>query len=228
MVGGIFRSVVIPSVFAISMHWMLTAREAAAQGLLVGSDSNAAFRLPRPVPRPVPRPGEPSVLYDIEKLEIDASIRGQVAVIQVGQTFKNRSSQTLQVQFVFPLPYDGAIDQMTFLVDGEELEGRPLKADEARQIYQSYVRRSRDPALVQWIGTGMFQTQVFPVPPGAERTVSLRYTQLCQRRGSLTNWVLPLAPAKFTSQPIAKVAIRGRILGDEPLGNVYSLSLIHI
>ncbi len=131
---------------------------------------------------------------------------------------------TLQVKFVFPLPYDGAIDQMTFMVDGQELEGRLLEADKAREIYQSYVRRSQDPALVQWIGTGMFQTQVFPIPPGAERTVSLRYTQICKRSGALNDWLLPLSPTKFTCNPIGQIHIRGRIHSQTKLGNVYSPS----
>lgn len=195
---------------------------AFAQGLLVASRPELAHRLPRPIPQP--RPDEPGVLYDIARLEIDASIRNQVVEVQVGQTFKNRTSRTLQVRFVFPLPYQGAIDQMTFLVDGQELEGRLLEVDKAREIYQSYVRRSRDPALVQWIGTGMFQTEVFPVPPGAERTVSLRYTQLVRRRGSLNDWLLPLSPAKYTCTPIGTVAIRGRVRSDSKLGNVYSPS----
>ena len=197
-----------------------------AQGLLISSEPDHRHRLPRVMPRSTPRPnpGEPGFLYDISKLEIDASIRDQVAEVQVGQTFKNRTNRTLQVKFVFPLPYDGAIDQMTFMVDGDELEGRLLEADKAREIYQSYVRRSQDPALVQWIGTGMFQTQVFPVPPGAERTVSLRYTQLCRRSGTLNDWTLPLSPTKFTSHPIGEVSIRGRIRSETKLGNVYSPS----
>ncbi|NND97721.1 MAG: VWA domain-containing protein [Pirellulaceae bacterium] len=193
-----------------------------AQGMLISSDPNDRHRMPRIMPRPTP--GQPGFLYDIAKLEIDASIRDQVAEVQVGQTFKNRTNRVLQVKFVFPLPYDGAIDQMTFMVDGEELEGRLLEADKAREIYQSYVRRSQDPALVQWIGTGMFQTQVFPVPAGAERTVSLRYTQLCKRSGTLNDWLLPLAPTKFTCSPIGEIAIRGRIRSDTKLGNVYSPS----
>lgn len=197
-----------------------SSNPAVAQGLLIASQSDPAFRLPRPVP--LPNPDQPGVLYDIEKLEIDASIRGQVAEIQVAQTFKNRSSQVLQVQYVFPLPHDAAIDQMTFLVDGQELEGRLLEADKAREIYKSYVRRSRDPALIRWIGTGMFRTQVFPVPPGADRTVSLRYTQLCSRRGEMNDWLLPLAAASYTSKPIREVAIRGRIRSQSKIGNVYS------
>lgn len=195
---------------------------AQAQGLLISGEETHRHRLPRPMPRPTPR--GPGFLYDIAKLEIDTSIRGQVAEVQVAQTFKNCSSNTLQVKFVFPLPYDGAIDQMTFMVDGEELEGRLLEADKARDIYQSYVRRSQDPALVQWIGTGMFQTQVFPVPAGAERTVSLRYTQLCRRTGSLNDWLLPLSPTQFTTRPIGQVEIRGRIRSETKIGNVYSPS----
>ena len=203
---------------------LVLAQETAthAQGLLVASEPDHSHRLPRIMPRPVP--GQPGFLYDIAKLEIDASIHDQVAEVQVGQTFKNLTNRVLQVKFIFPLPYDGAIDQMTFMVDGDELEGRLLEADKAREIYQSYVRRSQDPALVQWIGTGMFQTQVFPVPAGAERTVSLRYTQLCKRSGSLNDWLLPLSPTKFTCSPIGEINIRGRIRSDSKLGNVYSPS----
>ena len=196
---------------------------ATAQGLLLSVQPSGSTRLPRPIPQPI-RPGGPGFIYDIAKLEIDTSIRGQVAEVQVAQTFKNCTSRVMQVKFVFPLPYDGAIDQMTFMVDGEELEGRLLEADKARDIYQSYVRRSQDPALVQWIGTGMFQTQVFPVPAGAERTVSLRYTQVCKRTGNLNDWLLPLSPTKFTSKPIGTIEIRGRIRGEGKLGNVYSPS----
>ena len=169
-------------VFTVSLCLLPLAANCGAQGLLLSSDPVQHHRLPRPDPRPIP--GQPGFLYDISELEVDASIRDQVAQVQVSQTFKNRTNQTLQVKFVFPLPQDGAIDQMTFMVDGQELEGRLLEADQAREIYQSYVRRSQDPALVQWIGMGMFQTQVFPVPPGAERTVSLRYTQICNRSGA--------------------------------------------
>ena len=200
---------------------LATSTAARGQGLLISSEPDQRHRLPRPITRP---PNQPGFLYDVSKLEIDASIRDQVAQVQVGQTFKNRTSRVLQVKFVFPLPYDGAVDQMTFMVDGEELEGRLLEADKAREIYQSYVRRSQDPALVQWIGTGMFQTQVFPVPPGAERTVSLRYTQLCRRSGALTDWLLPLSPTRFTCAPIGEIAIRGRIRNDSKIGNIYSPS----
>ncbi len=75
---------------------------------------------------------------------------------------------------MFPLPYDGAIDQLTLLVDGKEFPAKLLDAKAARSQYEAIVRKNQDPALLEWIGTGMFQTSVFPVPAGAERKVTLR------------------------------------------------------
>ena len=93
--------------------------------------------------------------------------------------------------FIFPLPYDGAIDRMTLLVDGREMPAKLLSADDARRTYEEIVRKNRDPALLEWIGTGMFKTSVFPVPPGAKRTVSLRYVQLCRKQEGMTDFLFP-------------------------------------
>ena len=35
-------------------------------------------------------------------------------------------------------------------------------------MYEEIVRKNRDPALLEWVGTGMFKTSVFPVPAGRE------------------------------------------------------------
>ena len=64
------------------------------------------------------------------------------------------------------------------------------------------MRKNRDPALLEWMGTGMFQTSVFPVPPGGKRTVTLRYSQLCRKQEGLTDFLFPLSTAKYTSQPV--------------------------
>ncbi|HOP76621.1 MAG TPA: VIT domain-containing protein, partial [Thermogutta sp.] len=125
--------------------------------------------IPIPPPRPVPPP--PEISYSVESLSVNGRINNQVAQVEVAQTFRNTGSRTLEASFVFPLPYDGAIDRMTLMVDGREIPARLLKADEARREYESIVRRNRDPALLEWVGTGMFKTSVFPIPPGQSRTV---------------------------------------------------------
>ena len=117
-----FRAIVASAFLA--GFCLVASPTAVAQGFLISSEPGR-HRLPRPMPRPVP--GQPGFLYDIAKLEIDASIRDQVAEVQVGQTFKNRSSRVLQVKFVFPLPYDGAVDQLVLnMLSSEKLSNDEL------------------------------------------------------------------------------------------------------
>jgi Ca-activated chloride channel family protein len=209
---------------------LLVCGVARGQGLLVVTGPEGHIRLPRPIiiwppgpyPHPQPVPEPPPATYAISALEVDARLVDQVARVQVSQTFVNTGSRPLEVAFIFPLPYDGAIDRMTLLVDGRELPARLIAAKEARRIYEEIVRKNRDPALLEWIGTGMFQTSVFPVPPGAKRTVSLRYTQLCRKQEGLTDFLLPLSTAKYTSHPIETLSFRVSIESQEEIKNVYS------
>jgi Ca-activated chloride channel family protein len=196
------------------------ASMAAAQGFIVPHDHDHPYQLPRPWPRP----NDPEITYHVQKLEIDASIRDQIAQTRVVQTFVNTCNQTIQAIFVFPLPHDGAIDSMTFLVDGKEIAGKMLPADEAKRIYESYVRQFRDPALLQYLGQGMLQTSVFPIPPGATRQVVLSYSQLLRKNEQATDFVFPLATARYTAKPLEKLSVRVAIESKEELKNIYSPS----
>ena len=89
-------------------------------------------------------------------------------------------------------------------------------------MYEEIVRRNRDPALLEWLGTGLFRTNVFPVPAGASRTVTLRYSQLCRKQEGMTDFLFPLSAAKYTSQPVEKVEIRATIESQEAIKNIYS------
>ena len=196
----------------------LLATTAQSQGLLVATNTTD----PTPLPRPVVGHPTPPISYKIKQLGVNARLRDQVALVQVSQSFVNTGSRQMEVSFVFPLPYDGAVDQLTFLVDGKEYPAKLLPADEARSIYESHIRRNRDPALLEWIGTGMFKTSVFPVPAGAERMVTLRYSQLLRKDHNLTDFLFPLGTAKYTSAPVESVEIRLSIESAIEIKNVYS------
>jgi Ca-activated chloride channel family protein len=200
----------------------LIASQAWAQGVLIIVDHPHPVPLPRPWPRPTPSP--PPVSYKIKELAMQAKIVDQVAQVQVTQSFVNTGSQVVQAQFVFPLPYEGAIDRMTFMVDGKEYDAKLMEKDKARQIYESYVRRNQDPALLEWMGSGMFQTSVFPIPPGAERKVILKFSQLLRKEKQLTDFLFPLATAKYTAEPIEKVTLQASIESSSEIKTVYSPS----
>ncbi len=200
----------------------LAAPAAWGQGVLVIIDPRP-HPLPRPIPIPRVRPApEPPASYKVKELGVNARITDQVARVQVSQSFVNTGSRQIEAQFIFPLPYDGAVDQLTFLIDGKEYEAKLLEKEEARRIYEGYIRHNKDPALLEWMGTGMFRTSIFPVPPGAERKVTLRYNQLLRKNHRLTDFLFPLSTAKYTCEPVEKVSFHVSIESSGQIKNVYS------
>jgi Ca-activated chloride channel family protein len=183
----------------------MSAREASAQGIMID------VRRPVPVARS----------FEIREVRIDARVRDQVAEVQVSQTFHNPGSFQVESEYLFPLPEEGAIQNFVLLVDGQEMPGKLMARDEARRIYEEIVRTKRDPALLEYMGRGLFKTSVFPIPPHADRKVTMRYTQLCKRDRDVVEFAYPLGTQKFTSKPIQRLELDLRIESRDPIKSVY-------
>jgi len=159
--------------------------------------------------------------YEIREVSIDARVRAQVAEVQIAQTFHNPGSFQIESEFLFPLPEDGAVQNFVLLVDGRELPGRLMDKDEARRIYEEIVRTKRDPALLEYMGRGLYRTSIFPIPPGADRKLTMRYTQLCKRDRELVEFSYPLGTQKFTARPIQRLSVNTTITTKEAIKSVY-------
>lgn len=166
-----------------------------------------------PMPPPLPPLDLPAPLPQIviARHAVDAVIEGQVAQVQVTQVLRNQSGRVAEGVYIFPLPADAAVSDFQMTVDGEVLEGKLLDRDEARRIYEQIVRSQRDPALLEYLDRGLFQTSIFPIPPGESRTVDLTYTHLVEREGDLAHFSYPLRMPHFgaTAQEIdVRVEVR--------------------
>lgn len=203
---------------------MFFVNVAPAQVVIVDHGATV-IRTPRPVPPhpvPPPRPTPPPAVYKIRSVDMNVSIKDQMATVQLSQVFQNVSSQILEAQLLFPMPENAAISQLTLLVDGKELAGKLMKKEQARQIYESIVRQRRDPALLEYLGQGLFQTSVFPVPPNAERQVEIRYQQLLRNESGLVDLLLPIGTHKHAHHPVEQLNVSVRVETSEPLKTIYS------
>ena len=142
-----------------------------------------------------PIPPQGAVGLELIDERIDVTINDQVVTTRVAQTFRNPSEWALEGEYLFPLPPDAAISDMDMTVDGQKLEGQLMDADQAREIYEEIVRRQMDPALLEWLGNGLFRTHIFPIPPGETRLIELEYTQLLTPDGGLFHYRFPLRQA---------------------------------
>ncbi len=201
---------------AIGLVALLVPSLGQAQVIII--EHNRRLTPHPPFTRPMPIPSS----YKIRTADVQASIRDQAAKVQVSQVFQNTGSTVLEAQFVFPLPESAAISGLTLLVDGQEMTGKLLKKEDARRIYEETVRRQRDPALLEYMGQGLFQTSVFPIPPQAERTVEIRYTQLLKKDNGLIDLLLPIGTTKHSNKPIETLNVTVRVEAGEQIKTVYS------
>jgi len=140
--------------------------------------------IPRPCSedRPCPVPG-PGVIQRTSS-QVRVELGDRVLRYQVTETFRNRGGMIGEADYIFPMPAGAAFEALELEIDGELVAGETMPADQARRIYEDIVRRQRDPALVEYMGRGMLRTRVFPIQPGEEKRVVVRFQTVAEREGS--------------------------------------------
>ena len=175
-------------------------------------------------PPPIPSPPEWSPWLTIRYHRVHVTITDQVATTHVDQVFRNDSSVEAEGTYVFPLPEGAVVQHFVMWVDGKPLEGEVLPADKARAIYEEYVRRRQDPALLEYVGRDAVQARIFPIPPGEERRIELEYTQVLPVENGLMHYRYPLDTERFSALPLEQVSVFVELASQTPIRALYSSS----
>src|SRR4030042_200632 len=183
----------------------------------------ACFAAAQWVETPRVRPQPESYPLQITDSTIDMNIKGQFVRVEISQTFYNASSGNVEGTYMFPIPLDVIISDFAMWVDGKRLEPRLLDAAEAQKIYESYVRRSKDPALLRYVDQKLLQVNIFPIPPRSSRKIQLSYRSQLNVFDRTYQAVVPLKmPDYCLVQAIANFRIKVKIEQDTTIYNVYS------
>lgn len=158
----------------------------AAQGWLVppGCEPVPCPR-PRPCPAPprCPPPGVAVAAIARTASDVRVALVDRVLRFEVTEKFVNRGAGLGEADYFFPLPRGAAFQELQLSIDGQLVAGEVMDAAEARRVYEEIVRRQRDPALVEWAGAGLLRARVFPIAPGEEKTVVVRFQAVAPREG---------------------------------------------
>jgi Ca-activated chloride channel family protein len=115
--------------------------------------------------------------------DVKVELRDRVLRYEVEERFVNRGGLIGEADYVFPLPKGAAFRDLKLSIDGQMVAGETMNAADARRIYEDIVRRQKDPALVEWMGHGLLRTRIFPIQPGEERRVVVRFESVAEREG---------------------------------------------
>jgi Ca-activated chloride channel homolog len=148
--------------------------EAMAQGIII----------PRPRPCPPQLECIPAGAQVVRtRSDVRVELVDRVLRFEVEERFVNRGSMIGEADYLFPLPRGAAFQDLALSIDGEMISGETMDAAQARRIYEEIVRQQRDPALVEWMGHGLLRTRIFPIQPGEERRIIVRFQAVAEREG---------------------------------------------
>ncbi|MBI3460551.1 hypothetical protein HY009_06450, partial [Candidatus Acetothermia bacterium] len=182
-------------------------------------------------PQPVPYPIEPPLPWinhpaqtdqqvQLKNYKIKADIEHQLAQVVLELTFFNPNTIVMEETYLVPVAKGIVLSDLTLCSEGKCLEGKLLDANEARGKYEEIVRRTKDPALLEYVGDKAFQVRVFPIPPQGEQTVQIRFQTILERAGNLVQFLYRLTAQK----QIEQLSIQVHVREDEPIANIYSPS----
>jgi Ca-activated chloride channel family protein len=153
---------------------------------------------------------------------VDVQIRDGVAITKLTQTFRNETQRRLEAEYIFPLPENADLTDFQMTFNGKMVQGEVLPAEEARRVYESIVRRMRDPGLIEFIGRRLLKMRVFPIEPGSDTTIKVRYQQICRPISGMTGYHYPLRTRKTAGQAYGSVRFNVQLHTSAALKNIWS------
>lgn len=125
--------------------------------------------------------------------DVQVTINNGIAVTHVTQVFRNLKKRQVEALYTFPVPKKASVSNFSMWINGKEMVGEVVEKKRAREIYNSYKRRRRDPGLLEQIDYKTFEMRIFPIGPEASQKVQISYYQELDFDHDRATYVYPLA-----------------------------------
>lgn len=177
-----------------------------AEGAQIAADAPAQ-KLPTPFELPALPPGQPNPAktdatpplqltssdgagLELRSLDVRAVVDGPLVLTELRATFHNPEDRIREGRFQLVLPDGAALSRFAMLQPSGWMEGEVVEKARAERVYEDFLHRRQDPALLQQDAGNTFSARVFPIPAGGDKSFILTWSEeLADPRPS---WRLPL------------------------------------
>lgn len=164
----------------------------------------------------------PNELFTVKYHHVNVTINDQLANTKVDQIFHNDSRMDREGVYVFPMPEGSAINKFSMFAGEKEIAGKILDKAEARGIYESIVRKRRDPAILEYMDRNMFRASVYPVPANGDKQIRLDYSEIVPKSGNSYRYVYSLSTERFSAKPLQDCKVTIKLHSKRAITNIYS------
>ena len=188
--------------------------------MTLASSSRAQRIMPPPDDPVLPRPAQQ--LVRLQSLTVTVEVNEGMAVTHLREILRNDGKGIAEARFVLPLPPRAVVHDASLRIDGVLVEAEILPAGEARKIYEDIVRRMIDPALIEYLDDGLLTTQVFPIPPGGTRELTLSLSVALPEDFGTWSYRLPLKALCGGHLAPEQLVVEGLVRSQYALQSPYS------
>lgn len=154
---------------------------------------------------------------------ITIDIDDQVARKTYDCTFRNPNANAIVGATCYMELEPGAqVDDMSVWVDGKEMKAEILDVEKAKEVFTDIVKNGGSPALLEYYGNQLIQTQVPKIAPNSTVKVKLKYTTVLKKKGDLYRIQCLNTNPKASIQPLKSASVTVNIRSQEPIKNIYS------
>jgi Ca-activated chloride channel family protein len=114
----------------------------------------------------------------LKHTDVQAEIAGFVGRVKVTQTFHNPTKEKIEAVYVFPLPHEAAVDDMTMVIGERKIVGLIKRRAEARSIYEQALLAGQTAALLEQERPNIFTQSVGNIEPGQEVRIEISYVDV--------------------------------------------------
>jgi hypothetical protein len=123
-------------------------------------------------------------------LEVNGLLEPPLAFTELHLTFENPRDQTIEGRFRIALPPGAALSRFAMKSGDSWQEGEVVERQRARQVYEDFLHRKQDPALLEQEAGNEFSARIFPIPARSRKELIVSYSHALARADE--PYVLPL------------------------------------
>jgi Ca-activated chloride channel family protein len=150
--------------------------------------------------------GEQVGICPLKHTEVEADVVGFVSRVRVRQTFHNPLDKKIEAVYVFPLPQDAAVDEMTMTVGERRIVGQIKPREEAREVYEAAKTAGHVASLLDQERPNIFTQSVANIEPGVQVVIEISYVETLKYEEGVFEFMFPMVvgPRYMPGKPTDK------------------------
>ncbi len=142
----------------------------------------------------------------LKHTDVNAEVSGSLARVTVTQEFHNPLQEKIEAVYVFPLPQNAAVDDMTMIVGDRTVKGKIKRREEARVIYEAAREAGHVASLLDQERPNIFTQSVANITSGATVKVVISYVETLNYEDGTYEFVFPMVVGHryIPGEPVGK------------------------